>query len=86
MKLAKSDEVKKEINGLKEKFRMLSSEITDRLASKSDLARSDTQQKQYINQNFVTFEQNDKQAKKINQIADATLLMTNDVGEIKITS
>jgi hypothetical protein len=42
MKLAKSDEVKKEINGLKEKFRMLSSEITDRLASKSDLARSDT--------------------------------------------
>ena len=86
MKLAKSDEVKKEINGLKEKFRMLSSEITDRLASKSDLARSDTQQKQYINQNFVTFEQNDKQAKKIIQIADATLLMTNDVGEIKITS
>ena len=86
MKLAKSDEVKKEINGLKEKFRMLSSEITDRLASKSDLARSDTQQKQYINQNFVTFEQNAKQAKKIIQIADATLLMTNDVGEIKITS
>ena len=42
MKLAKSDEVKKEINGLKEKFRMLSSEISDRLASKSDLARSDT--------------------------------------------
>jgi hypothetical protein len=65
LKLAKSDEVKKELNSLKEKFRMLSSEITDRLASKSDLAKSDTLQKQYINQNFVTFEQSEKQAKKI---------------------
>jgi hypothetical protein len=65
LKLAKSDEVKKELNSLKEKFRMLSSEITDRLASKSDLAKSDTLQKQYINQNFVTFEQSEKQVKKI---------------------
>lgn len=65
---------------------MLSSEITDRLASKSDLAKSDTLQKQYINQNFVTFEQSEKQVKKIIQIADATQLMTNDVNEIKVIS